>query len=70
MQIDAPSFGVGVRPAVLNTIYPVGSGPSTPTGTGNVYHLPANILLAEIWSLVLGCESVPAESWFDDSVVG
>jgi hypothetical protein len=43
MQIDAPSFGVGVRPVALNIIYPVGSGPSTPTGAGNVYHLLANI---------------------------
>ena len=43
-----PSFGVGVRPAALNIIYPVGSGPSTPTGTGNVYHLLANILLAPL----------------------
>ena len=43
MQIGAPSFRVGVGPAALNTIYPVGSGPSTQAGMRNVYRLLANI---------------------------
>jgi hypothetical protein len=46
MLIDAPSFGAGVRPAVLNIIYPGGSGPWTRAGTGNVYHLLAKICIS------------------------
>jgi hypothetical protein len=46
MLIDAPSFGAGARPAVLNIIYPGGSGPWTPTGTRNVYHLLAKICVS------------------------
>jgi len=43
MQIGAPSFRVGVGPAALNTIYPVGTGPSTQAGMRNVYRRRANI---------------------------
>jgi len=43
MQIGAPSFRVGVGPAALNTIYPVGSGPSTQAGMRNVNRRRANI---------------------------
>ena len=46
MLIDAPSFGAGVRPAVLNIIYPGGSGPWTRASTGNVYHLLAKICVS------------------------
>jgi hypothetical protein len=43
MQIGALSFRVGVEPAALNTICPVGSGPSTQAAMRNVYRRRANI---------------------------
>jgi hypothetical protein len=41
MQIGVLSFRAGVRLVELNTIYPVGSGPSTRLGTRNVNRLQA-----------------------------